>query len=43
MKHKYITPESEILSNVLSCCILEDSSLVDYYGGEDATSQDGQW
>lgn len=39
---KYITPKSEILANMLSCCILEDS-LVDTYGGEDTTVADGQW
>ena len=42
MKIQYITPQSEVLHMQLSRGLLEDS-LVDYYGGEDATPVDGTW
>lgn len=43
MKHRYITPDSIVLPVQLSYALLEDSSLVDYYGGEDASVTDGNW
>lgn len=43
MKQQYIAPQSEPVQYGLSCIILQESSLVDYYGGEDATVIDGEW
>ena len=43
MKHRYIIPQSEILPVQLSYTLLEDTGLVDYYGGEDANVSDGNW
>lgn len=43
MKYNYITPQSEQLEMLLYSRILEDSSLVDYYGGDDTTVVEGQW
>ena len=43
MKYRYITPESETLEMLPGCSLLEDSSLVDYYGGDNVDHIDGQW
>lgn len=43
MKYRYIIPQSEVLPAQLSYSLLDDSGLIDYYGGEDATAQDGTW
>lgn len=43
MKYRYITPESETLEMLLDYSLLEDSSLVNYYGGDDVDPIDGQW
>ena len=42
MKQQYTAPESELVKQVLSSFLLEDS-LVEYYGGEDATLINGEW
>lgn len=43
MKQQYKAPQSELAQQELSYVMLQDSSLVDYYGGEDATLVDGEW
>lgn len=43
MKYRYITPEIETLEMLLGYGLLEDSSLVNYYGGDDVDPIDGQW
>lgn len=43
MKKQYTAPRSELTEQELSYILLEESNLVDYYGGEDATLIEGEW
>ena len=43
MKQQYTAPQSELLQHEFSYLLLEESSLVEFYGGEDAIPTDGVW
>ena len=43
MKIKYLAPESEPVQLLACFSLLQDSSLVDDYTGEDGIPSDGTW